>query len=82
MAPYLIAIIAILPVHYFLSIATIYILMKDMGLTKAMIPWNIVILLLPILGPLSYLLFRCFKKKKNVPKSTEDMNNGHETGRK
>lgn len=64
MPAYVIAIIAALIVHYFLAIATIYLLMKDMGLVKAIIPWNIVILLLPLAGPLTYLIYRSIKKKK------------------
>lgn len=62
--PVLIALIAVLAVHYVLAIATIYLLMKDMGIVKAMIPWNIFILLVPILGPTVYLIYRRLAKKK------------------
>ena len=64
MPPILIAVIVVLVVHYFLAIATVYLLMKDKGLVKAIIPWNIVILLIPITGPLVYLVIRKIKKKK------------------
>ncbi len=64
MPPILIAVIVVLVVHYFLAIATVYLLMKDKGLVKAIIPWNIVILLIPIAGPLVYLVIRKIKKKK------------------
>ncbi len=64
MPPLWIAIIIVLIAHYFLAIITVYFLMKDKGLTKAIIPWNIVILLLPLLGPLSYWVYRSFQKKK------------------
>ncbi len=62
--PLLIALIVVLAVHYILAIATIYLLMKDMGIVKAMIPWNIVILLLPLVGPAAYLVYRQIAKKK------------------
>lgn len=77
----LITLIVLLAVHYVLAIATVYILLKDMGLKKAIIPWNIVILLIPVAGPLSYLVYRCFRKKKQARKSAEDLSNGHEIGR-
>mgnify|MGYP005768593995 FL=1 len=64
MPPILIAVIVVLVVHYFLAIATVYLLMKDKGLVKAIIPWNIVILLIPIASPLVYLVIRKIKKKK------------------
>lgn len=64
MPPFVYAIIAALIVHYFLAIFTIYLLLKDMGIVKAVIPWNLVILLLPIAGPLSYLIYRSIKQKK------------------
>lgn len=62
--PLLIALIVVLAVHYILAIATIYLLMKDMGIVKAMIPWNIAILLLPLVGPATYLVYRQIAKKK------------------
>ncbi len=63
MSPYIIAILIALAIHYFLAIATIYILMKDKGIVKAIIPWNILVLLLPIIGPLIYLIYRQQSKK-------------------
>ena len=62
--PVLIALIAVLVVHYVLAVATIYLLMKDMGIVKAMIPWNLFILLVPIVGPAVYLIYRHLAKKK------------------
>lgn len=62
--PVLIALIAVLVVHYVLAVATIYLLMKDMGIVKAMIPWNLFILLVPIVGPAFYLIYRRLAKKK------------------
>lgn len=67
--PVLIALIAVLAVHYVLAIATIYILLKDklsvgQAVKASLIIWNIVILLIPIIGPLSYLVYRQFAKKK------------------
>lgn len=62
--PVLIALIAVLVVHYVLAVATIYLLMKDMGIVKAMIPWNLFILLVPIVGPAAYLIYRRLAKKK------------------
>ena len=64
MPPFVIAIIVILVVHYFLAIATIFVLMKDKGLVKAIIPWNLVILLVPILGPCAYWIYKLFSRKK------------------
>lgn len=64
MPPFVIAIIVILIVHYFLAIATIFVLMKDKGLVKAIIPWNIVILLVPVLGPCSYWIYKHISRKK------------------
>ncbi len=67
--PVLIALIAVLAVHYVLAVATIYILLKDklivgQSAKASMIVWNIVILFIPIIGPLSYLVYRRFAKKK------------------
>ncbi len=62
--PVLIALLAVLVVHYVLAVATIYLLMKDMGIVKAMIPWNLFILLVPIVGPAVYLIYRRLAKKK------------------
>ena len=59
----LIILIVVLVVHYFLAIATIYVLLKDKGFVKAVIPWNIVVLLLPIVGPAAYWIARCFREK-------------------
>lgn len=80
--PFLIALICILAAHYFLAIATIYLLMKDMGLVKAIIPWNIAVLLVPLIGPCVYLIYRTFakRKKKGAPESAEELSNGHEIG--
>lgn len=64
MPPFVIAIIVILVVHYFLAIATIFVLMKDKGLVKAIIPWNLVILLVPVLGPCTYWIYKLFARKK------------------
>ena len=64
MPPFVIAIIVILVVHYFLAIATIFVLMKDKGLVKAIIPWNLVILLVPVLGPCAYWIYKQIAKKK------------------
>ena len=64
MPPFVIAIIVILVVHYFLAIATIFVLMKDKGLVKAIIPWNLVILLVPVLGPCAYWIYKLFERKK------------------
>ena len=64
MSPFLIAIIIILIVHYFLAIATIFILLRDKGIVKAIIPWNIVILLVPILGPGAYWIYKLVSGKK------------------
>ena len=64
MPPFVIAIIVILVVHYFLAIATIFVLMKDKGLVKAIIPWNLVILLVPVLGPCGYWIYKLFARKK------------------
>ena len=61
MPPFVIAIIVILIVHYFL---TIFVLMKDKGLVKAIIPWNLVILLVPVLGPCAYWIYKLFARKK------------------
>ena len=63
MPPIAIALIAILAAHYFFAIATIFALLREKGVTKAIIPWNLVILLLPLAGPLAYWLYRLFKKK-------------------
>lgn len=66
--PILIALLCTLAVHYILAVATIYLLLKD-KLTKdgkatvALIVWNIVILFLPIIGPVVYLIYRQTAKK-------------------
>jgi|GEM_PF-2953537 hypothetical protein len=63
MKPLLLALIILLVVHYFLAIFTVYLLLKDKGLVKGILPWNLVILLIPVIGPLTYLVYRCVKKK-------------------
>lgn len=63
MKPLFIALIVLLIIHYFLAIFTVYLLMKDKGLIKAILPWNLAILLIPVIGPVTYLVYRCFKKK-------------------
>ena len=60
----LIVLIAVLVVHYFLAIGTICVLLRDKGLVKSVIPWNLFVLLVPIVGPVTYLIVRCFTKKK------------------
>ena len=67
--PVLIALIAVLAVHYVLAITSIYILLKDklsagQAVKTALIVWNIAILLIPIAGQLAYLAYRQFAKKK------------------
>ena len=64
MRPLLIVLIAVLAVHYFLAVGAAYLLMKDKGLVKSIIPWNIAIMLVPVLGPLAYFIFRSIKKQK------------------
>ena len=59
-----IVLIAVLAVHYFMAILTIYLLLRDKSVVKAIIPWNLVILLVPIVGPSTYLIYRCLDKKK------------------
>lgn len=61
-----IILMVILAVHYFLSIFTIWLLLKDKGITKNIIGWNIFILLVPLIGPCSYLITRTINKKKNT----------------
>lgn len=84
MEPVLIAVIAVLVVHYVLAVSTLYLLMKDMGLVKAIIPWNLVVLLLPVVGPVSYLIYRTIAKKlkkQGAVKSAEESEDGNEVGR-
>ena len=64
MPPLWIAIIVVLAVHYFLAIATVFVLLKDKGLVKAVIPWNLVILLVPVLGPCAYWIYKLCARKK------------------
>lgn len=64
MPPIAIALIVILAVHYFLAIATLFVLLRDRGVTKSIIVWDLVILLIPILGPCAYWIARTFDKKK------------------
>ena len=63
MSTLLIVLIAVLGVHYFLAVATITILLKDKGVVKGILPWNLTILLIPILGPVTYLIYRSINKK-------------------
>ena len=84
MGPVLVAIIAILAVHYVLAVSTLYLLMKDMGLIRAIIPWNLAVLLLPVVGPVAYLLYRTIAKrmkKQGAVKSAEESEDGNEVGR-
>ena len=63
MPPLLIILIAVLAVHYFMAIPAAYLLMKDKGLVKSIIPWNIAIMLIPLVGPITYFVYRAIKKQ-------------------
>ena len=72
MPPIAIALIVILAAHYFLAIATLFILLKDKGVTKAIIAWNLVILLIPIAGPLAYWIYRGVSKRSAPADAREE----------
>mgnify|MGYP001623695839 CR=1 FL=1 len=78
MPPIAIVLIAILAAHYFLAIATIFVLLKDKGVTKAIIGWNLVILLIPILGPAAYWIYRCFAKRSAPADGQPAQNHGQD----
>ena len=69
MPPIAIVLIAVLAAHYFLAIATLFVLLRDRGVTKAIIPWNLIILLIPICGPAAYWIARTIKKNVPAPQS-------------
>ena len=88
--PWLIALIAILIVHYFCAIFTIWILLKDklvLGgkIKKApLLLWNLFILFIPFIGAASYLICRAATKRKAAPDTQEEKRapaqNGEPTG--
>ena len=64
MPPLFFVLAAALLVHYVLALVTVGLVLKEIGLVRAAVPWNLVVLLIPLLGPAAYLLFRLFQKKK------------------
>ena len=63
MSPLVIALIVVLPIQYILAIFTVYLLLKDNGIVRGILFWNLFILLIPFIGPITYLVYRCYKKK-------------------
>ena len=59
-----IVLIAVLAAHYFLAVGTLFVLLRDKGVTKAIIAWNLVILLIPIAGPAAYWICRTVAKSR------------------
>ena len=76
MEAWLIALIAILIVHYFCAIFTIWLLLKDKlvagkQIKKApLVLWNLLILFVPVAGPAVYLICH-FVQKKNAGGAAE-----------
>ncbi len=70
--------IAVLAAHYFLAIATVYILLRDRGVTRSIIAWNLVILLIPLLGPAAYWIARSVAKKKMRGAAENEARDGRE----
>jgi hypothetical protein len=54
----------ILLLQWFLAIFALYLLFKDKGIKKNIIPWNIFIMFGVIVGPVSYLIFRKINKNR------------------
>lgn len=70
-------VIILLALHYVFAIAVLFLVLKDNlktgGKTKRvpLICWNLTVLLLPILGPILYLIYRTFANSKAKQASTE-----------
>lgn len=76
MALWLKILIIVLALHYVLAIAVIFFVLKDnlnggvkVSRTK-LICWNLFVLLIPILGPLVYCIYRFCTKSKMPPSNT------------
>lgn len=69
----LVAALAVLAVQWPLAIFAAIKLFSDRGLTKAVVLWNVVIVVVPVVGPLSYLVRRKFHKPRaqNDPPEAE-----------
>lgn len=58
----LVVCLAVLAVQWPLAIYAANKLFTDRGLVKAVIPWNVAIVIVPLAGPASYLIARKFHK--------------------
>ncbi len=72
MPPIVIALIVILAVHYFLAIATLFVLLKDRGVTRSIIAWNLIILLVPVCGPAAYWIARTVRQRPSPKEEPQD----------
>ncbi len=72
MPPIVIALIVILAVHYFLAIATLFVLLKDRGVTRSIIAWNLIILLVPVCGPAAYWIARTVRRRPSPKEEPQD----------
>ena len=72
MALWLKILILILALHYVLAIAVLFLVLKDnlkVGVKNTrvkLICWNLIVLLLPIVGPFAYLIYRLIAKPQNT----------------
>jgi len=60
----LVTIIAVLIIQWLLAILALYLLFKDNGIKKNILPWNIFIMFGFIIGPITYFVYRKIKKNK------------------
>ena len=67
-----IVLIAVLAAHYFLAVGTLFVLLRDKGVTKAIIAWNLVILLIPIAGPAAYWIARTVRQRPSPKEEPQD----------
>ena len=78
MALWLKILIVILAIHYLLAITVLFLVLKDnlrvadktAPIKVKLICWNLIVLLLPIVGPVCYLIYRMIAKPQNAPISS------------
>ena len=72
MALWLKILIVILALHYLLAIAILFFVLKDnlrVGIKISrvkLICWNLIVLFVPIIGPLAYLIYRLIARPQNT----------------
>lgn len=64
----IVVITGIFVLQWALATFAVYLLLKDRGIKKGIVAWNIFIMLAIIIGPLTYFIVRSLKNNKQTPK--------------